>query len=74
MNERKICVSSRKFCTKDNNKTAHWVGRATLKTLGTDGFFQKKRVVDDVQDISTGTKFEHSASGKQIPDLIQEDE
>ena len=45
MNERNICVSSRKFCTKDNNKTAHWVGRATLKTLGTDGFSKRKELL-----------------------------
>ena len=59
---------------KKNNKTAHWVGQAKLKPLDTDDFFQKK-VVDDVQDISTGNIFEQSYPGrKKNPDLLQEDE
>ena len=29
-----FCVSSKKLCLKDNNKTAHWVGHKKTKTLG----------------------------------------
>ena len=28
-----FCVSSKRFCLKDNNKTAHWVGNSKLKPL-----------------------------------------
>ena len=59
---------------KDNNKTEHWVGQAKSKTLDTDDFFKRKYFFDDVQDSSTGTTFEQSASGrKKNPYLLQED-
>ena len=40
--ENLFCESSENLCMKDNNKTAHWVGHAKLKTLDTDYFFKIK--------------------------------
>ena len=30
-----FCMSFKKLCLKDNNKTAYWVGRSKLKPLDT---------------------------------------
>ena len=34
-----FCVSSKNVYMKDNNKTAHWVGHAKLKTPNKDDLF-----------------------------------
>ena len=68
-----FCVSYKKWYTKDNNKTAYWVGYAKIKSLDTDYF--SKKVVDDVQATSNRSTFEQSASGrKNNPYLLQEPE
>ena len=64
MNKKSICVSSKKNCLTDNNKTAHWVGQSKLKPLDTD-YFQKKKFIDDIQASLTDTAIEQSTSGRK---------
>ena len=37
-----FCVSSKKFCLKYKDKTAHWVGNSKLKPLDTIYIFKEK--------------------------------
>ena len=38
LNENPFCVSSKRLCLKDNNKTDHWVGQSKLKPLDMEDF------------------------------------
>ena len=38
-----FCVSSEKFCLKDNKKNSHWVGHQKLKPLDLGGLFKRKK-------------------------------
>ena len=62
------------FCLKDNIKTAHWVGQSQLRLLDTNDFFKRTPVVDEIQYSVNGNAIEKSASGKNNPDLLQEEE
>ena len=67
-------MSSKNICSKDNNKTAHWVGHLKLKPLDT-GDFSKEKVIDEIQDSLTGTTIEQSDSGRENnTDFLQEAE
>ena len=57
-------MSSIFVCLTDNNKTTHWVGRAKLKLLYKDDY-HKRKIIDDIQDILTGTTIEQSTSGRK---------
>ena len=62
-------VSSKMLYLKGNNITSHFFPPRYK------WFFQKKKVIDDVQAISIGTTFEQSASErKNNSDLLEEDE
>ena len=56
MNKKRFCVSSKKLCLKDNNKTAHCVSHSRLRSLYTY-YFPKENNIDDIQASLTGTKF-----------------
>ena len=76
LNEKKnpFCVSSKKICLKNNNKTARWVGHSKLKPLDTIDVF-KKKIINDLQASLTGVTIEQSASGsKNGTYLLQESE
>ena len=67
-------MSSKKLFLKYNNKTADWVGHSKLKLLDTIDFF-KKKVINNLQAILTGTKIEQAAyGGGGNPDFLQEAE
>ena len=68
-------MSSKELCLKDNNKTAHWVGRSKNTIPRYIIYFERRRVIDDIQASLTGTMIKKSSFGrKKNPYLLQEAE
>ena len=44
-----FCVSSKKFCLKDNNKNAHQVGNSKLNPLDIKDFSLKKNIINELE-------------------------
>ena len=55
-----FCVSSKKLCLKDNNKTSHWVGHSKLKTLYLKDFYNRKIIINEIEAGLSGNKIGHS--------------
>ena len=51
-----FCVSSKRLYLKDNNKTSHWVGHSKLKTLYLEDFYNRKIIINKLEDSITGNK------------------
>ena len=71
-----FCVSSRKWCFKDNVKPEHWVGCLQLISLDTDDLFKRTPGVDEKQASVTGNTMKQSVfgGGGENPVLLKEEE
>ena len=62
-------MSSRKICSKDNDKSAHWVGQSKLRILDINKFLKRTPEFDENQDIVTGnTEEEENVAEKTTYD------
>ena len=52
--EKSFCVSSKKYCFKDNIKPAHWVGYSTLISLDKYDLFKRTRKLGENHASVTG--------------------
>ena len=63
--EKSIFVFSKNNCSKDNIKTAHWVGHSQLISLYTYDLCKRTPVVDGIHDSVTGNTMKQSAHEKE---------
>ena len=70
-----FCVSSKKFCLKDNNKTEHWVGHSKLKPMYIEYCFKIKNIINELEASLTVATIKQSNYGTENNTyFLQEDE
>ena len=59
-----MCVF-KKYCFKDNNKPAHWVGHSKLRSLDIDEFLKRTPNFDEKESSVTGKTEEEKNTAKK---------